>query len=166
MRTIATTDSRTHPQVFSSNDHHPQPTSVPFQDTSTSLPPGTDYTLIVPLPHDGFQQGTIFMTGPRGISVSSHWRECAAIQVTTDISQASGSSNYHPAFKTTYNAIYSKMVGDSYLTHKIFDSATASHQMYIALKDAVISGAELRLTFHNFFGGSATLWVKGQAILE
>jgi hypothetical protein len=65
----------------------------------------------------------------------------------------------------TYTATYSKQNGDAYLSDKVFDTNTSLSAQYIALKDAYITGSILRLVFHNYFGGSAYLWVKGQALL-
>lgn len=166
MRLQEVTDRVQHPPIHTPDDHHPQPASVGFASSGVqSLPPGTDYTLVVALPHAGFRHARVVMTGPRVNASGGLWRECADVQATTVAAEAIGTSNLHAGFKTTYNAVYSKLVGDAYLTHKIFDTLTGASQLYIALKDAQIVGAELRLTFHNFFGGSSFLWVKGQAIL-
>jgi len=166
MRLSQVTDGLRHPPEHTPNDHHPQPASVSIDSAGVvSLPPGTDYTLVITLPHDGFRFARVVVTGPRPHTALSLWRECAEVHCTTVAAEAIGTSNIHTGFKTTYNAIYAKMVGDAYLTHPIFDNATGASQLYIVLKDAQIVGDELRLTFHNLFGGSAWLWVKGQALL-
>jgi hypothetical protein len=94
------------------------------------------------------------------------WQESALVHCTTDSADAIGHSNrYADSSYKSYCVAYSKQVGDSILTHAIFDSATGAGQNYIALQDAQIIGAVLRLTFKNFYGGSATLNVKGQVLV-
>lgn len=93
------------------------------------------------------------------------WRESAEVFVTRDAGEAASHTIRASSFKKVYACTYQKQVGDSYLSHKIFDSNTGSSNRYIALQDAVITGSTLRLTFRNFFGGSAFMWVQGQAIL-
>jgi len=95
------------------------------------------------------------------------FRECAKVHVTTDTADALGDSvrNTGLAYKS-YAVSYAKQAGATNLTHKLFDTATGASARYIALKDAVITGSTLRLTFHNYYGGSATLSVKGQAVLS
>jgi len=148
------------------HDHHGRPASVGFSDTSTSLPPGTDFDLDVTLPAGDYTFAKVILLGPTvsdGGS-SSLWKESAIVLVTRSASEAMSESLRYASFKKTYVARYSKNVGDSYLSHKIFDSNTSHSARYIALKDAVLTGSVLRLTFHNFFGGSAFLSVKGQAL--
>jgi predicted transcriptional regulator len=89
-------------------------------------------------------------------------RECAEVVATVDSSEAIAYSVRTAAFKKVYAVTYSKQNGDTNLTHKIFDSVTGSGR-YIALLDTWITGSVLRLRFKNYFGGSATLWVKGSA---
>lgn len=165
MRTTPTTDGHSHDALtVTANDHHPQPTTISINNTTQSLPPGTTYDLDLTLPHSNFKFAKIIIMGawsPPGPA----WRECAQVTVTTDSAEAIGTSIRDAgSFKKSYAATYSKQNGAANLSHKIFDSAVGSYsQRYIALKDAWITGTTLRLRFQNYFGDSATLWVKGQA---
>jgi hypothetical protein len=96
---------------------------------------------------------------------AGNWRECAEIVATTDSAEAMGHSVREAGTRKVYASTYSKQNADAYLSHKIFDDNTGSGNRYIAVQDVAIVGAVLRITFRNFFGGSATLWVKGQALL-
>jgi len=148
------------------DDHHPAPNYVSFSDTTTSLPPGTSFNLDVTLPHSDFRLARVYLEGPAisGGGSATKWRECAIVYVTTTLSDAIGHSvrNTGSIYKS-YVVTYAKAVGVTNLTHKIFDTVTNPGSRYIALKDAQIIGSTLRLTFQNYFGGSATLSVKGHA---
>jgi len=165
MRLSAETDGRDHASLAATpDDHHPRPASVTINNTSQSLPPGTTYNLDIALPHAGFQFARVQILGAKQMPLSAgNWYECAEIIATTNSAQAIGHSTHDSSFKKVYSVTYSKQVGDAILSHKIFDTNTAAE--YIALQDALITGSTLRLIFRNFFGGSATLWVKGQALL-
>lgn len=168
MRLKPLTDGRSHDGLtVGPHDHHARPVSVSILDKTTSLPPGTTFDLDVALPAGDYQFAQVHLEGPKvsdGGS-SSLWREAAEVLVTRDAGEAASHTIRFSGLKQTYACAYQKQVGDSYLSHKIFDSNTGSSNRYIALQDAVITGSTLRLTFRNFFGGSATLWVQGQAIL-
>lgn len=105
------------------------------------------------------------MYGPRAVSGST-LKEGGEIMVTRDASEAMGLSCIDTTMSfRVYVATYSKANGDARLTNAVFDSNPANGADYIALQDAVLTGSVLRLTFKNLFGGSATLWVKGQALV-
>lgn len=150
------------------DDHHPAPASVSFSNTAQSLPPGTTYNLDVALSNANFRLAKVYLEGPAisGGGSGSEWREAAIVHATTDTSEAIGHScrNVGSMYKS-YVVTYAKSVGVTNLTHKIFDTVTATSSRYIALMDAQIIGAVLRLVFRNYFGGSATLSVKGQVLL-
>lgn len=165
MRLEQKTDGRIHPTDGGPNDHHPQPVSVPIENTSQSLPPGTDYNLNISLPHSGYNLARAQIMGPRTQGSSGLFNEVAELIATTNADEAMGKSVVINSFKTSYVATYSKQNGDTYLTHKIFDNDTGSSALYIAVTATQIISSVLRITFHNYYGGSATLWVKGQAIL-
>lgn len=142
---------------------------VEFSNTAQSLPPGTTWDLDVTLPSSDFSVATIQLFGPAnsgGIIGSGNWHEHASVHATTATGDGVGHTTRSAGvFKQVYCTTYSKQAGDARLTHKIFDSVTATGSRYIALVDAWITGSTLRLRFQNFFGGSATLWVKGSALL-
>lgn len=164
MRLQAETDGRLHEGlVVTENDHHPRAASVNFSNTSQSLPPGTTYNLDITLPDGNFQVARVMMHGPKQMS-GGQWYEGAEIHATRDADEAIGQSWWDVSFKKVYAVTYSKQVLDSYLTEKIFDSNTSSSAKYIACTAAVLTGSVLRLTFQNYFGGSATLWVKGKVL--
>lgn len=153
---------------FDENNHHPEPTSVSINNTTQSLPPGTTYNLDITLPHADFEFARVMIMGPQVVPpvVSANYREYAEVAVTTVAAEAIAHSTRNAGtFKKVYAATYSKQNGDTYLSHKIFDSVTGVGNRYIQLLDAQIIGATLRLTFRNTHGGSAFLWVKGQALL-
>lgn len=165
MRTQTPTTDIKHPPVHTPDDHHPEPGSFSINNTSQSLPPGTDYNLDIPLGKTGYKSARIILHGPVTLS-GNLWRESAIICASDDPAEALGVTTFNSSWLLNYTPVYSKAVGNSYLTDKIFDNNTTSYAMYIALKDAYITGSNLRLVFHNFSGGSATLWVKGQAIVR
>jgi len=166
MRLTEQSDGLLHPADLTPDDHHPAPTSVTISNTSQSLPPGTTYNLDIALPHSNFQFARVQITGAKPMWVAGYWREGAEILVTRNSSEAVGHSIRETgSIYKVYAATYSKQNSDAYLSHAIFDNNTASSSRYIALQDAVITGSTLRLTFKNLFGGSATLWVKGQALV-
>lgn len=148
-------------------DHHPPPATVSISNTTQSLPPGTSYNLDISLPRKDFVFARIMLKGPRqmfGLGTTGY--EGADIVATTSAGDAFGESVRDTGLMTqTYSAMYTKYDGSVSLTMRIFDNATGSTQMYISLEDAVIIEDILRLTFKNYYGGSATLWVKGQALL-
>lgn len=164
MRLRQATDGLLHPSENTANDHHAAPVSVDFSNTTQSLPPGTSYNLDVSLGRSDFQLARVLLMGPNSSVgfAGATWSECAELVVTRDAAEAVGHSIRNASQKKVYASTYSKDAGASYLTHKIFNAGT---QNYIAVEDAVLTGSVLRLTFRNFFGGSMTLNVRGQAVL-
>ena len=143
------------------DDHHPKPRQYTFSETSYSMPPGTTYDVDVTLDHANFTRAHVNMMGPNvGGGGASQWRECAKITAFTSTGRAMGKSAISAGFKKVYAGELSKANGDSMLTAKIFSSNNQ-----VALIDAWITGSTLRLRFQNFYGGSSTLWVKGDATL-
>jgi len=166
MRLKGQTDGLEHEALeVTPHDHHSRPTTVSINNTTQSLPPGTTYDLDITLPNANYVRAKILITGAAiaGGGSGALQRECAELVATTDSAEAIAYSVRTSGFKKVYCSTYSKQNGDSYLTHKIFDNNTGSSNRYIALQDAWITGSILRLRFYNFFGGSATLWVKGSA---
>jgi hypothetical protein len=154
--------------VVTPDDHHPRPTSVNFSDTSTSIPPSSSFNLDVTLPDANYQVAKVYLEGPAisGGGSGSKWRECAQVHVTTVAAEAIGHSNRNTgSIYKSYVVTYSKALGVTNLTHKIFDNVTSPSSRYIALQNAQIIGTTLRLTFRNYFGGSASLSVKGHALV-
>jgi hypothetical protein len=162
MRLQQVTDGRQHPSDLTPNDHHSAPVSVDFQNTSQSLPPGTTYNLDIAVGRSDFQFARVMLRGPRVAPRMGNWKECAELLVTRDSSEAVGHSIRNASPKKVYSITYSKQNSDTNLSHKIFNSGT---QNYIAVRDAVLTGSNLRITFVNYFGGSSTLYVQGQALL-
>jgi len=168
VRLQPTTDGALHPTDGGPNDHHARPTRVDFLNTTQSIPGGgaATYNLDVALPRSDFVLAQIKMMGAHSIQTGI-WREGAYVQATTNAANAIGHSfrDSGGATKMIYHSVYSKQNGDAYLTQKVFDGAVALGADYIALLDAVIIGAVLRLTFRNSYLLARTLWVKGVALL-
>lgn len=164
MRLKSETDGMQHPGVLTIDDHHPGTKMVSINNTTQSLPPGTTYNLDIALGNSNFQIARVMIYGPKTLFGSGAlWKEAGELIVTRDANEAMGQSFRDAGtFKKVYSVTYSKLRADANLTQKIFDSLG---NRYIAVQDAVLTGSDLRLIFRNFFGGSATLWVKGQAIL-
>jgi len=169
MRTAPVTDGRSHDALsgVAASQHHPAPESVSFNNTTQSLPPGTTYDLDTTLSHVNFKTARLLIYGPSvPHGPAARWKECAEITITTDSSESIAYSvRGSGTFKKVYASTYSKQNGATNLTHKIFDSSTPVGNRRIALLDAWISGSTLRLRFKNYFGGSATLWVKGSGLV-
>ena len=168
MRLASTTDGKDHASEYlNANDHHSEPYSVGIDNTTQSLPPGTTYNYDISLPDANYRIARIMIKGPRNISgASANFYEGAEIYATSDSTEAMGHSvrDAEVSFRV-YLVTYSKIVSDAFLTHKIFDSDTVSGNRYINVTDAYITGSTLRIVFKNNHGGSATLWVKGKALV-
>jgi hypothetical protein len=154
------TDGRDHDAISTTpHDHHAAPELVSFGNTTQSLPPGTTFDLDVTLPDAGYKAARVQLMGPNKSGGGGIWREWGSVYVSTDSAKAMGHSARSGGFKRSYCATYAKSQGDAQLTQKVFNTGTG----YISLQDAWITGSTLRLRFRNHFGGSTTLWVKGEA---
>jgi hypothetical protein len=168
MRLEPETDNRSHASLsgITVNDHHSQPKAVDINNTSQSLPPGTTYNLDIALGRSDYQFARIMIQGARSLFGAGNEKEGAEILATRNIAEALAHSTRDSGLSfRVYCVTYTKQVGDLYLTHAIFDSNTGISSLYILLQDAYITGSTLRLVFKNIFGGSATLWVKGRALV-
>jgi len=167
VRLTPTTDGRSHAPVASGvDDHHSRPRTVSVLDTTTAIAGGATFNLDVALGVSDLAFAQIALTGPQTSSGgASVWRVGADVIATRAAGDALGHSirRLVPGgnLYRVYVATYSKLMGDSYLAAPIF-SLTASA---IVLQDAVLTGSVLRLTFRNVTGSSATLWVKGSAVI-
>jgi len=156
-------DGREHPTDGGPDDHHPRPKQVAIENTTQSIAAGADYDLDIALGDSGYQWGRAMLMGAHNITPTL-WNEWASVHFTRDSAEAIGHTGRDSgSIYKTYSSTYSKQNSDLNLTHKIFDSVTGSGNRYIALKDAVLTGSNLRLTFHNYDSSSRTLWVKGSA---
>jgi len=163
MRLEQSIDGREHPTDGGADDHHPQPKQVTVSNTSQSIAAGADYNLDIALGDSGYQWGRAMLMGPNEITPTK-WNEWASVHFTRDASEAIGHTGRHSgSIYKTYTSTYSKQNSDLNLTHKVFDSVTGTGNRYIALKAAVLTGSNLRLTFHNYDSSARTLWVKGSA---
>lgn len=161
MRAQQDTDGRSHDALTTTpHDHHGAPSLVSFSNTNQSLPPGTTFDLDVTLPASSFKVARVQLMGPNTSGGGGVWRECASVHATTSSSEAMAHSVITAGFKQSYCATYAKIAGDAQLSQKVFDSGNN-----VSLEDAWITGSTLRLRFRNHFGGSATLSVKGSALL-
>jgi hypothetical protein len=165
MRLIQTSDGRRHPADGGPSDHHRAPTSVSFSNTTQSLPPGTAFDLDIALGAGDYQIARALLIGPRLSTIAPALKECAELVATRSAGQAMGHwVKAAGLFLRVYSATYSKQNADANLTDKVFNSGTST-QYYIAAQDAVLTGSVLRITFRNYYAGSVTLNVRGQALL-
>jgi hypothetical protein len=163
LRLIQQTDGRIHPLDGLATDHHAVPSSVDFQNTTQSLPPGTTYNLDITLGSSNYQFARIILIGPNVSADMGDWKECAELLVTRNSNEAISHSIRSAAVpKKVYCSTYSKQNSDAYLTHKIFNAGAGN---YIAVQDAVLTSNVLRITFKNFYGGSMYLNVHGHVLL-
>ena len=161
MRLTQQVDGRQHPDG-AANDHHAEPISVDFINTTQSLPPLTTYNLDIAVGRDDFQFARVMLIGPNLSAALGTWKECAELLVTRDSGESVGHSVRNAGTKKVYSATYSKQNSDAYLTQKVFNTGSGN---YINVQDAVLTGSVLRITFRSFFGGSVFLNVRGQALL-
>jgi hypothetical protein len=162
------TDGMMHPPDGGLHDHHAAPTQVTIDDTTTSIPPGSTANVDITLPRPDYQLARILIHGPKaavGSIVGNSGYEGAFIMATTVASDASGCAARDAGALRMYGGHWSKQDGSSILTDYVFDSNTSLTSRYIAVQDAYITGSTLRLVMVNSFGGSATVWVKGIAVL-
>ena len=167
MRVRESTSGRSHDALtdVAPAQHHPAPELVTIDNTSQVIAAGADYNLDVSLSSSLYRLARAQLQGPEVTGGGSGlWREGASVHASRTAAEAMGHSTRDggSAYKS-YVATYAKSAGASLLTHKIFDSTTGGSNRYIALKDAQIVGAVLRLTFHNYDASARTLWVKGLA---
>ena len=163
MRETPATDGRQHPTDGGPDDHHPQPKQVPISDIATVIAAGADFNLDIALGSSDYQWGRAVLMGANAITPTL-WNEWASVHFSRDAAEAMGHTGRSSgSIYKTYSSTYSKQNGDLNLTHKIFDSVTGSGNRYIALKDAVLTGSNLRLTLHNYDSSSRTVWIKGSA---
>jgi hypothetical protein len=164
MRLNPLTDGRQHSTDYDANDHHAEPVSVNFSNTSQSIGAGSNYTMDVALGRSDFQLARVMLLGPKPAAIMGNWDECAELIVTRDANEAMGHSVRAASTKKVYAVCYSKQNADSYLTQRIFNTGSSSN-FYIGITSAVLTGSNLRMVFHNYHGSSVTLNVRGHALL-
>ena len=168
MKLVAATDGLVHPLDGGLHDHHAAPVHVLINDTTTSIPPGSTANVDITLPRSDYQLARITAHGPKaavGLFTSNSGYEGAYIQATTVAAEAYGCSARDAGAFRQYGGHWAKQVGALILSEYVFDNNTALGSRYIAVQAAQIIGAILRLTMVNSFGGSATVWIKGGAML-
>lgn len=162
MRLRSLTDGRSHIPLtgVGADDHHAAPRSVEVNNTTQVISASGTYDLDIALGSSVLVFVRVAVTGPKTIG-GGLFREGADVYATRTAAEAIGHSTRDGGYKKSYSMTYSKQNGDARLTPAIFSNTTSA----IALQDAVLTGSNLRLTFQNISGSSATLWVKGMAIL-
>lgn len=153
------------PVLRGPDDHHPAPFVATIEDTSTVVAGSSTYNLDIALPHSNFQLATAMIMGPRRLfGAGSNFRESAYITATRNIAEAMGFTVRDSGLQfRAYMHNYSKMAGNSYLSHKIFDNDTVLNNRYIGVVDSLITGSIFRIIFRNWSAVARTLWVKGKA---
>lgn len=139
---------------------------VTINSTSQVITGGSSFALDVALASSAYRLARVQILGPHtsGGGVP-RWREGASVHATRSTSEAMGHSIRDAGSYRSYVVTYAKASSATNLSHKIFDNVTGSGYRYIALQDAQIVGAVLRLTFRNYDGAPRTLWVKGEAMV-
>ena len=161
MRLKSETDGRSHEALsVSLHNHHAGALAFSIEDTTTVVGATSIFDLDITLPTDEYQTGRVILLGGKQMT-GNQWRECMEITVSRDASEAVGSSIEDVSFKKVYSATYSKAAGSGFLSHRIFDNNLSR----IWLRDAVLTGSVLRLSFQNSTAIATTIWVKGQAVL-
>lgn len=162
------TDGMAHPPDGGLHDHHAAPAQVTIDDTTTSIVPYGTANVDIVLPRSDYQLARILIHGPKsavGTSTIYSGFEGAYIQATTATSDAMGYCGRDTGAFRQYGGCWSKQEGSSILTDYVFDNNTLLTARYIAVQDASIIGAVLRLVMKNSYGGSAFVWMKGAAVL-
>jgi len=162
------TDGFSHdPIATSPSEHHEAPFSSSISNTATVIAANGTYNYDIALPQSNFQFARVMIMGPRRMfGTATNFRESAELFVTRDSTEAMGHSVRDAAMSfRVYAVTYTKMAGDSYLTHKVFDNNTIVGNRYIGVQDAYITGSTLRIVFKNWTGIARTLWVKGKALV-
>lgn len=162
------TDGMIHPPDGGLHDHHAAPAQVSIDDTTTIIPPSSTANIDITLPRSDYQLARILIHGPKsavGTITGNSGFDGAFIVATTATSDAQGYCARDAGALRQYGGVWSKQEGSSILTDYVFDSNAALGNRYIAVQDASIIGATLRLVMTNSFGGSATVWMKGAAML-
>jgi hypothetical protein len=163
MRLSPSTDGGAHGDTQPGpHDHHSRPAMFEINNTSQVIAGGATFNLDVPLGRSDYALARVMLMGAKQCT-GQLWRECCEVHASRDAAKAVGHSVVDVTFKQVYAVTYSKQNADLYLSHKIFDSNLTGE--YILLRDAVLTGSVLRLTFLNGTGTNATLWVKGQAVV-
>jgi hypothetical protein len=163
VRLAAVTDGRSHAGLsgVGADDHHAAPRSVEVNNTSQVIAAGATFNLDLALGTSVAVFAHVAITGPRTHGGSSLFREGADVYATRAAGEAIGHSFEQIGLYQDYAMTYSKQNGDTNLSTAVFSNTALA----IALRDAVLTGSNLRLTFVNVTGSPATLWVKGRAIL-
>ena len=104
--------------------------------------------------------------GPKSGVYGGPSREGAYIQATTSASDGFGTAARDAGAGRQYGSTFSKNDGSTVLSDRIFDSNTSLYNRRIAIEDCYIMGSTLRFKMRNYFGGSATVWMKGAAVLQ
>lgn len=159
------TDGLIHPPDGGLHDHHAAPAYVEIDDTSTSIPPGSTANVDITLPRSDYQIARILIHGPKVAIFAGPSKEGSYIQATTSSSDGAGNCA-RDASGRQYGGTWAKGAGNSILTDYVFDSNTSSSNRWIAVQDCYITGSTLRFVMKNRYGGSATVWMKGVAILQ
>lgn len=164
------TDGLLHPPDGRAHDHHAAPAVATIDSRNlVSLPPGTTYDLDVALPRSDYRTAKTHVHGPKAAVYSSPTNsgyEGIVGDFTTSAGEAVSHGLRGAGGAKQYVGMYSKLQGAAYLSDSIFDNNVSSSALYIALREAWIVGAVLRMRFYNKFGGSATLWVLGRTVLS
>lgn len=142
------------------NDHHPVVESHDVLINSLSIPTG-DYEKRITLSRSGHKTVRLIMRGPEGVGLLQG--HTGGYFVGTDVSARGVGISMRPygggGYFNVYMGGYSRLHGDSYLSHMCFGSS-------IRCKDVYIDDDELVIVFTNASGSNQNLTAYGLAVVK
>jgi len=162
------TDGLIHPPDGGAHDHHAAPDHVTISDIATVISAGSTANVDTTLPRSDYQIARVLVHGPKaavGTLPGNAGYEGAFVLAALVSSDAMGHSARDAGAFRQYSGVWSKQASAAILSEYVFDSSTSLYNRYIAIQDAYITGSTLRLVMVNGHSSSATVWIKGGAIL-
>ena len=124
------------------HDHHPQGTAVEVLVNSQAIPASSAWELALDLGREGYETMRVILRGQQNVDIQGH-TGCSVVGSSSAGScMAISIRPYGTGYTTSYMGGYSRLHGDSYLTHIIFGS-------YSVLRDVWIDGSDAVLEFYN-----------------
>lgn len=147
-------------QETGEDDHHPRGTSYTILINSQNISAYSTYEHRYDLGKSGHQVIRAFLRGSESVDIQGH---TGAFVIGSDTQQDSSGVSIRPygsSYVTSYMGAYSRIHGDSYLTHvNLFGTS-------IMLRDVYIDGTEAVLEFYNSASVTRTLSVYGTVVVK
>jgi hypothetical protein len=141
-------------------DHHLRGISKTVLINSQAIAGLTAYELRIDLGSTGFSGFRALLRGPDSVDIQGH---VGAFVIAGGASEECTGIGIRPygagGYVTSYMGAYSRIHGDSYLTHSMFGGS-------IRLRDAYIDGDEAVLEFYNPSGSSQNLTCYGTLAIK